>query len=544
MANIRIPTYERQVEAPQQRASQAKAPDPLRQAYGENVAQATGNLGKAMMQIGDDFIKIQAKNNKDKILLETGKFDIEYKKFQAGLKNRDDYENFSADTDNFLDTSLTNMKNNLGDDLFNKWYKVEGQLLVDTIKAQTDIMKVPASIKQENKNIKDNISTQSYNYATGDDTTKSVIYESVVNQIQNSAQPADVKLGMIRDTQSAFAKGDIEYNIYDHPEEVKKKIENGAYREKYTDKDGKEQERSFITPQEEARYLHRCNTLIESREGTTKDAMVKPYYDKFEELYYQSPALAKAYYDGLKNRRELKDAGLKTNQINTVLNAMNRAIEGGVLGQQSLAMEQENTIDKRILFSEDKEAGKTGDFLPIEKYMEYLDKCNADLNSGALTTADYDKVLKNRNEAYLRLGDNIQKENYYPTTETDTSKFSWYRWKSTNNGYLKDELKNLFVDSGMLEEGEFKGISKQEVGLIYANAYKYCGNIDMTKVKDSNSEIAIQEAIGKSLIEYVSAKYGKTAEQANEYLIGNKILKLRKDVKDEEVGFTLNSYKD
>lgn len=541
MANIRIPTYERQVEGPQQKASKAKAPEPLRQAYGENVAQATGNLGKAMMQVGDDLIKINAKNNKDKILLETGKFDIEYKKFQADLKNRDDYQNFSADTDNFLDKQLTNMKNNLGDDLFNKWWKVEGQLLADTIKAQTDIMKVPASIKQENKNIKDNIATQAYNYATGDNITKSVIYDSVVNQIENSAQPADVKLGMIRDAQSSFAKGDIEYNMYEKPEEVIKKIEGGAYKETYTDENGKKQTRSFITPEEEGRYLRRCKALIESRKETTKDEKVKPYYDKFEELYSQSPALAKEYYDGLKDRNELKNAGLKTNQINTVLNAMNRAIEGGVLGQQSLALEQENTIDKKLLFSADKEAGKTGEFLPIEQYVDFIDNSNEKLNSGALTTADYDKVFKNRNEAYLRLGDNIKKEEYFPTTETGNRNF--YLW-STNNGYLKTELQKVFTDSGMLANGEYNNITSQEVGMIYANAYKYCGNIDMTKTKNSQSEIAIQEAISKSLIEWTMAKYGKSAKEASEFLIGNSVLKLRKDIKDQELGFTLNSYKD
>lgn len=541
MANIRIPTYERQVEAPQQRANQAKAPEPLRQAYGENVAQATGNLGRAMMQLGDDFIKIQAKNNKDKILLETGKFDIEYKKFQADLKNRDDFQNFSDDTDKFLDTQLTNMKNNLGDDLFNKWWNVEGQLLTETIKAQTDIMKVPASVKQENKNIKDNINTQAYLYATGDDIAKGVIYDSVKNQIENSAQPEAVKLGMIRDMQSSFAKGDIEYNMYDKPEEVVKKIESGAYKTTEKDSNGNDVTVSFITPEEEGRYLKRCKAIIESREGTTKDEKVKPYYDKFEELYSQSRELAKKYYDGLKDRKELKNAGLKTNQINTVLNAMNRAIEGGVLGQQSLAMEQENTIDKKLLFIADKEAGKTGEFLPIEQYVDFIDNSNEKLNSGALTTADYDKVFKNRNEAYLRLGDNIKKEEFFPTTETGNRNF--YLW-STNNGYLKTELQKVFTDSGMLANGEYKDITSQEVGMIYANAYKYCNAIDMNKTKDSRSEVAIQEAISKSLIEWTMAKYGKSAKEASEFLIGNSILKLRKDIKDQELGFTLNSYKD
>ena len=80
------------------------------------------------------------------------------------------------------------------------------------------------------------------------------------------------------------------------------------------------------------------------------------------------------------------------------------------------------------------------------------------------------------------------------------------------------------------------------VGMIYANAYKYCNAIDMNKTKDSRSEVAIQEAISKSLIEWTMAKYGKSAKEASEFLIGNSILKLRKDIKEQEVGFTLNSW--
>ena len=539
---IRIPTYERQIEAPQQKAATTQMANPLRPAYGEDIHGAVGNVGKALEQLGDELIKINAKNTKDKIMLATNKFDIEYKKFKAELGTRSDYQNFSADTDKFLETQLGIMKQEFGEDLFSRWWNTEGQLLNDTVKAETDIMKLPASIKQQNKLLKDNINTQAYNYAASPKDLKTEILNSVKTQIETSNQPAEVKIALLRDMQSSFAKGDIEYNIYDNPEMVKQRILSGQYKEKYKDEKGQEKTRSFITPQEEARYLHRCDTIIKSREGTIKDSKIKPFYDEFEEKYAQSPALANQYLNSLRDRKKLKEAGLDTKQINTTLKAMETAMTEGEFGQESIAIEQENTIDKRMLIMEDKDLKKTGDFLPVEKYVEFVNDCNAVLNPENLTRRDYSKVIKNRDEILARMGDSIKQEDYSPTTDIDTTKGIFFR--TTNNGYLRDQLREVFVKSGMLEDNDFKDITNQDVGAIYANAYQYCSGMNMSGVKDQKSEIKIQEAVSKAVRNWVSAKTNKTAEEAQEYLIGKKLIKLRKDTKEESQGIVLNSYKE
>ena len=551
MANIRIPTYERQVEGPQQKASQAKAPEPLRQAYGENVAQATGQLGKAMMQLGDDLIKIQAKNNKDRILLETGKLDIEYKKFQADLKNRDDYQNFSADTDNFLDTQLTNMKNNLGDELFDMWYKYEGQLFVDTVKAQTDIMKVPASIKQENNLLNDKINQTSYNYAitSGPNANqtklqKDLIKQATADNINSSFLPEETKKGLMKDLNIKCAKADIDTNIYTAPNMVKERIKSGWYK----GEDGE----NYLTPKQEADYLKKCDMLIKQYEGTIYDDKISPIYQEFNDAFDRSESEAQDIYDKYyENRTLLREKGVKDKDIPKVLKFMEGTLKGGDLWRQSQILAWDNSNKKSNLVSEDKKLAKTGEYANIEDSINYINETNDLLNSKSLNKKDKVSVIKNRNEIYERLGYNVRQEGFAPTTENDSYKvdISWNgdvtNWiKATNSGYLLNELKNTFVKSGMLKDGYFQNITDAEVGQIYANAYKYCGAMNMSATRDADSSIAIQDAISKSLTKYVMERHNKTAEQAQEILIGNHILKLRKDVKDQAVGFTLNSYKD
>lgn len=556
MANIKIPTYERQVDGPQQKASQAQAPAPLRQAYGEDVAQATGNFGKAMQQLGQDFLKIDAKNTKDRIMLATNRFALEYKKFQADLKNRDDYQNFSADADKFLDTQFSAMQKDFGDDLFGKWWQLEGQLLSDTVKAETDIMKVPASLKQENKTIKDNISTQAYNYATTPDTNpnKPLILQSVLDQIDSSAQPADFKLGMKRDAQSEFAKADIEYRIYDTPEKVKKDILSGKYKIKEENAEGKEETISFITPQEEARYLKRCDTLIKQHEGTRFDEQLSPVYEEFNDLYAVSPSLANQYYlDLTNNRTKLREKGVPDKKMNTVLNYMKSVVNNpnGEFAINSIYLKDQNTEEGKDLLREDKDLAKEGKFLGIENFVNYINKTNALIDSKDLREIDKQVLLKNREKVLTRLGDNIRQEKYSPTTDTESDVWDINLtdgnprlFSATNNGYLKERLKDAFVKSGMLEEEEFKNISVQDVGAIYANAFQYCGNMNMSDIANTDTQLKIQEAVSKAIRNWVAVSKGKKAEQAQDILIKDNLLVLADNVKQQSQGISLNSYKE
>lgn len=127
MANIRIPTYERQVEGPQQRASQAQAPEPLRQAYGENVAQATGNLGKALMDTGISMINIE-KNKMlalDSKLNSLAKSDLAMAKKSSSL---DEYEQIQANSienmkqvaKDYLGNAYNAWENRVGKDFFSQ----------------------------------------------------------------------------------------------------------------------------------------------------------------------------------------------------------------------------------------------------------------------------------------------------------------------------------------------------------------------------------------------------------------------------------------
>ena len=119
MVNIRIPTYERQVEAPQQRASQAQAPEPLRQAYGENVAQATGELGKSLEQLGQDFLRIQANTDKNKLLIAESTIKNSYKAKQLELMKANSVEEYEQMSNDFLEKVQQDTKDFLGDRVYN-----------------------------------------------------------------------------------------------------------------------------------------------------------------------------------------------------------------------------------------------------------------------------------------------------------------------------------------------------------------------------------------------------------------------------------------
>lgn len=135
---IRIPTYERQVEVPEQRASQAKAPEPLRQAYGENVAQATGELGKALMNTGVSMINIE----KNKMLALESKLDSLAKNDLAMAKKSsslDEYNQIQTD-------SIENMKQVAKDYLgnaYNAWEQRVGKELFTQTSIAYETNKIP-----------------------------------------------------------------------------------------------------------------------------------------------------------------------------------------------------------------------------------------------------------------------------------------------------------------------------------------------------------------------------------------------------------------
>lgn len=147
---IRIPTYERQVEAPQQRASQAKAPEPLRQAYGENVAQATGNLGKALMDTGISMINIE-KNKMlalDSKLNSLAKSDLAMAKKSSSL---DEYEQIQAN-------SIENMKQVAKDYLgnaYNAWENRVGKDFFSQTSIAYETNKIPFIKEQQLRSFAD-----------------------------------------------------------------------------------------------------------------------------------------------------------------------------------------------------------------------------------------------------------------------------------------------------------------------------------------------------------------------------------------------------
>lgn len=150
MANIRIPTYERQVEGPQQRASQARAPEPLRQAYGENVAQATGELGKAIMNTGVSMINIE----KNKMLILEKRLDTIAKTDLALAKESSTLDEYNQKQKDSIEYMQQTAKDYLGN-TYNAWEQGVGKDLFQQTNMAYELNKIPFIKNQQLKSFAD-----------------------------------------------------------------------------------------------------------------------------------------------------------------------------------------------------------------------------------------------------------------------------------------------------------------------------------------------------------------------------------------------------
>lgn len=147
---IRIPKYERQVEGPQQRASQAKAPEPLRQAYGENVAQATGNLGKAIAETGVSMINIE----KNKMLVLEKKLDNIAKTDLALAKQSSTLDEYNQKQKDSIEYMKQTAKDYLGN-VYNAWEQRVGNEFFNQTNLAYDLNKIPFIKEQQLRSFAD-----------------------------------------------------------------------------------------------------------------------------------------------------------------------------------------------------------------------------------------------------------------------------------------------------------------------------------------------------------------------------------------------------
>ena len=165
---IRIPTYERQVEAPQQRASQAKAPEPLRQAYGENVAQATGNLGKEMMQLGQDFLRIQANTDKNNLIITENNIRMSYKQIKPELMKSQSLEEYQQKVDDYLKNIQEQAKAQLGDRAYSVYENTYLKPLYQGIALDLELNKVDMASKINTQKIGEVVDQELLNISNAD----------------------------------------------------------------------------------------------------------------------------------------------------------------------------------------------------------------------------------------------------------------------------------------------------------------------------------------------------------------------------------------
>lgn len=115
MARIEIPRYNRQVETIQQKAATTQVTQPLRQGYGEEVHNAVGNLGKAIQQIGQEFVRVQINNDKNKFLIAENNIKLSFKKKQLELEQANSIEEYDKLSKDYLENVQKDTKAFLGD---------------------------------------------------------------------------------------------------------------------------------------------------------------------------------------------------------------------------------------------------------------------------------------------------------------------------------------------------------------------------------------------------------------------------------------------
>lgn len=145
MANMRVPVYERQVEIPQGQSASGRVAQPVRQAYGEDVQQSIGNLGKAIENVGKEVVNIE----KNKMLILESKLsniasnDLNLMKASSSLE---EYENIQKTS---LDYLKQTAKQYLGKS-YDAWDRAVGQSIYTQINMGYDLNKIPF-IKEQQK---------------------------------------------------------------------------------------------------------------------------------------------------------------------------------------------------------------------------------------------------------------------------------------------------------------------------------------------------------------------------------------------------------
>ena len=147
---MQIPRYDRQVEGPQQRASQAQAPAPLRQAYGEDVAQATGQLGNAIANTGVAMVNIE----KNKMLVLEKKLDTIAKQDLALAKQSSTLDEYNQKQKDSLEYMQQTAKDYLGN-TYTAWEQRVGKELFNQTNLAYDLNKIPFIKEQQLKSFAD-----------------------------------------------------------------------------------------------------------------------------------------------------------------------------------------------------------------------------------------------------------------------------------------------------------------------------------------------------------------------------------------------------
>ena len=323
MANIRIPTYERQVEAPQQRASQAKAPEPLRQAYGENVAQATGNLGKAMMQLGDDFVRIQANTDKNKLLIAESTIKNAYKAKQLELMKANSVEEYEQMSNDFLENIQQQTKDYLGERV-NNLFASQLQPMYEGMALELQMNKIGIAQKVNLQDLNKLVDTGTNNVVFAPDGLDiDAERQNVLIAIETSPQNQEVKDKLTTTANKRFDEAEIYRKAELEPKTIINDIKDPS---KYTN----------LNPEEKLALIPKIEKIINTNEQTA-------LYTSATEKFTDQITGKTDYTQAIKYVKEQKDYAPKNR--NAVINMLN----GEFSKELSLTKKEYDAEKQRLL---------------------------------------------------------------------------------------------------------------------------------------------------------------------------------------------------
>ncbi len=539
MATIKVPAYERQIEGPNQNASRARAPEPLRQAYGENVAQATGSFGKAMQQLGQDMIQINAQINKDNLSLQTAKMNDAFKVFYAEMKQRDDFYNFDADTDKAIDTQLSQLKARLGNDrLFDKWYAVEGKAYVESLKTQTQLMKLPAQYKYNKNNLEQLGQQLSYDYATGSDGAKIEFYQTIENNKVLSQQDKEDALYKF---ERSYAINEIESMINDYPQQVIDNINSNKYIYDIGGEKGDD-----LSPKEKAMYLKRAENIRDAKDKTVLSETMEDVMDWWGSMpmFEKNQTYKKIVAEKEKTGRSMLDdmfPNLKGKKQERFINYMGSVVNDNANGFNSMGeyIVQQNqqlydqTFNNRGEFKKD---------VPFTQAIAIYSQLSATLKNEDmnLSPEKTEKLNKLRNLVLFNLGNNV-----LSNTIESPSGFQTSGGRKTNNfEFARDTLREVLERDGFVNYFgaiENNSMTTEDIGTIFTDVFLSIENkgIDPT-ARDSKREV--MNVIATEIRDYYAQKLGWSREQANAFLINKKVINYSDTANKDSADLILEGY--